>query len=180
MINSWLCLFNWRNLFLRGRSLENLYGRNSSSIFVCLPAAERNTVQTPACLLFICCVRSFTYFCRVNIKPLSRFSIFISLRPSVRPSLPCSPSGWFYMLQRFLEVVWQHQQRTDVKVNVHHGCPSVAARISMYIPLLSSLVTSTTQMSPCTYLPSNSSMNQWWNISYLEHSRRHVYEWMLR
>ena len=63
-----------------------LEGRNSSSIFVCLPAAERNTVQTPACLLFICCVRSFTYFCRVNIKPLSRFSIFISLCPSVRPS----------------------------------------------------------------------------------------------
>ena len=26
MINSWLSWFNWRNLFYRGRSLENLYG----------------------------------------------------------------------------------------------------------------------------------------------------------
>ena len=146
-------------------------------LYACLLLNEIQYKHRRASFLFAACARSHIF---VEKYKTSFSFLHFHFTLSVRPSLPCSPSGWFYMLQRFLEVVWQHQQRTDVKVNVHHGCPSVAARISMYIPLLSSLVTSTTQMSPCTYLPSNSSMNQWWNISYLEHSRRHVYEWMLR
>ena len=32
VFNSWLCVFKWRNLFWRARSLENLYGRKATKL----------------------------------------------------------------------------------------------------------------------------------------------------